>query len=141
MTGPVEEPILRSATETPLELPLGLLGFEQIKKYALVAEPGEEPFLWLQMLEGPGHSFLVLPPSSVVPDYAPELTDEDVAFLGLQNPSDAVVLNIVTLRANGSSSVNLKGPIVFNRRTCVAKQVIPLNAARYPLQFPLPAAA
>lgn len=120
-----------------VELPLGLLGFERIKKYSVVASPEEAPFLWLQMAEDPKHAFLVVPPAVVFNDYRPDLSEEDVRFLGIENPADAWVLNIVTLRHNGSSTVNLKGPVVFNRRTRVGKQVIPLNAASFPLQHPL----
>jgi flagellar assembly factor FliW len=36
--------------------------------------------------------------------------------------------------------VNLKGPVVINRRTLVGKQVIPRNVAGYALHHPLPAA-
>jgi flagellar assembly factor FliW len=125
--------------ESRIELPLGLLGFEPIKKYLLIENPDEAPFLWLQMMEAPQHAFLVVPPAAVVADYQPELSDEDVQFLGLQKPEDAWLVNIVTLRAGGTSTVNLKGPIVLNRQTLVAKQVIPLNATRFPLQHPLPA--
>lgn len=129
---------VRPEQEIAVELPLGLLGFESIKKYALLSHPDEAPFQWLQMLEEPHHSFLVVPPSAVVPDYRPELSDEDVRFLGLEQPDDALVVNIVTLRNRGRSTVNLKGPIVLNRRTLVAKQIIPINATRFPLQHPLP---
>jgi flagellar assembly factor FliW len=127
--------------ETSIELPLGLLGFEKIKHYVLVTNDDEAPFQWLQMSEAPSHSFLVVPPSAVVPNYSPELSEADVDFLGLDDSRDACVLNIVTLRPGGRSTVNLKGPIVLNRRTGIAKQVIPLNAMRFPLQHPLPAVA
>jgi flagellar assembly factor FliW len=33
--------------------------------------------------------------------------------------------------------VNLKGPIVVNRHTLVAKQVVPHNAADYSVRHPL----
>jgi flagellar assembly factor FliW len=122
-----------------IELPLGLLGFEPIKKYLLIENFDEAPFLWLQMIEAPQHAFLVVPPATVVADYQPELSDEDVQFLGLESPEDAWLVNIVTLRPGRASTVNLKGPIVLNRRTLVAKQVIPLNATCFPLQHPLPA--
>ncbi|MBL9137232.1 MAG: flagellar assembly protein FliW [Verrucomicrobiales bacterium] len=128
-----------SAIESTIELPLGLLGFESIKTYVLIAHPEEAPFQWLQMSASPGHSFLVVPPAAVLPNYSPELSEADVDFLGLDDPHDACVLNIVTLRPGGRSTVNLKGPIVLNRRTGVAKQVIPINAMRFPLQHPLPA--
>ncbi len=128
-----------AANPAVLTLPLGLLGFEEVKQYVLLQNPDEEPFLWLQMAAPPQQAFLIVPPSAIVADYRPELSDDDVAFLGLQSPNDAVILNIVTLRNGSSSTVNLKGPVVYNRHTRVAKQVIPLNAMRFTLQHPLPA--
>ncbi|MBL9128053.1 MAG: flagellar assembly protein FliW [Verrucomicrobiales bacterium] len=122
-----------------LNMPFGLLGFEEVKQYLVLGNPDEHPFMWLQMTEAPKQAFLVVPPSAVVGDYRPELSDEDVAFLGLESPEDAVIVNIVTLRSGGTSTVNLKGPIVFNRHTRIGKQVIPLNASRFTLQHPLPA--
>jgi flagellar assembly factor FliW len=118
-------------------LPYGLLGFERVKNYCLLAKPGEEPFLWFQMLQDPKHSFLVVPPGQAVPDYQPELDDQDVEFLELEAASDALILNIVTLRGAGKATINLKGPIVINRRTWIGKQVIPVNGAQYPVRHPL----
>lgn len=136
----VESETLAVKSENILNLPLGLLGFEQHKQYVLLAHEEEVPFSWLQMLEPPRQSFLVIPPAVVLPDYRPELSEEDVQFLGLQSSEDALVFNIVTLRRTGEATVNLKGPIVVNRHTLVAKQVIPLNVADYSLQHALPAA-
>lgn len=139
-TATVDAETLEVRRENVVELPLGLLGFEEHKKYVLLSHLEDAPFHWLQMLEAPRQSFLVVPPSVVVPDYRPDLSVEDVRFLGLDTPEDALVFNIVTLHRAGGATVNLKGPIVINRRTLVGKQVIPLNAATYPLQHPLPAA-
>jgi flagellar assembly factor FliW len=122
-----------------VRLPLGLLGFERIKSYWLVSNPVDEPFSWLQVPDEGDLAFLVVPPAAVVPDYAPELSADDVAFLGLENPDDALIYNIVTLRPDGSSSVNLKGPIVLNRHTMTGKQVVLANSP-YPLQHPLASA-
>jgi flagellar assembly factor FliW len=127
--------------ENIIRLPLGLLGFESIKQYVLLARPEEEPFLWLQMLEDPNHSFLVVSPFHVMPDYSPELSDNDTQFLDLSDPEDAMIINIVTLRPDGQATVNLKGPIVVNRHTLVARQVIPTNAAEFSLRHPIPVTA
>jgi flagellar assembly factor FliW len=121
-----------------IELPYGLLGFERVKNYVLLTRPEEEPFMWFQMVGEAKQAFLVVPPHYVVADYRPDLSDLDVAFLGLNDPSDAFVLNIVTLRGKGQATVNLKGPIVINRRTLTGKQVIPVNAAEYAIRHPLP---
>jgi flagellar assembly factor FliW len=118
-------------------LPYGLLGFERVKNYSLLANLEEDPFLWFQMLEDAKHAFLVLSPQAVVSDYQPDFEYEDVEFLELNNLSDALILNIVTLRDAGQATVNLKGPIVINRRTWIGKQVIPKNTAQYPVCHPL----
>lgn len=119
-------------------LPYGLLGFETVKNYSLLTKTDEAPFLRFQMLQNPKHSFLVLPPGVVAPDYQPDIAAEDVDFLELEDPADAFILNIVTLRNGGKATINLKGPIVINRRTWVGKQVIPVNGAEYSVRHPLP---
>ena len=124
-----------------IELPLGLLGFEKITHYTLLGSAEEAPFLWLQMVENPNLSFLVVPPGQILESYEPEINDEDAAFLGLQNPQDALVLNIVTVQADGQANVNLKGPIIVNRVSLRGKQVIPRNVSSFSLQHPLNVAA
>lgn len=124
-----------------VELPLGLLGFEEVKQYTLLADPKESPFVWLQMLGAPKASFLVVDPFVLFPDYQPDITDDDIQFLGLDAPQHAAVFNIVTLRSDGSASINLKGPIIINRQTLQGKQVIPVNASAYQVQHPLPLAS
>ena len=124
--------------ENVLRLPYGLLGFEKVKNYALISRPHEEPFLWLQMLDEGRHAFLILSPSVAVPDYRPDISEAEVKFLELTTPDDALVFNIVTLRANGPATINLKGPLIVNRYTRVGKQVIPNNAAQYAVSYPLP---
>lgn len=120
-----------------IEFPAGLLGFEHFKKYVLLGAEEEAPFMWLQVVEEPNLAFVVVPPAVVVSDYTPDLSEEDVAYLGLESPEDALVLNIVTVRGPTRATVNLKGPLVINRRTLVGKQVIPHNAAEYPVNHPL----
>ena len=130
-------------TENIISMPLGLLGFEQVKKYVLLVTPEEEPFLWLQMLDNPNQGFVVANPSSVMPGYAPDIAPQDVEFLGIESTADALLLNIITVR-NNQATVNLKGPIVINRRTLVGKQCIPTNVSEFALQQPvnaLPVAA
>ncbi len=126
--------------ENIIHLPLGLLGFERIKKYVLLSDPEEAPFHWLQVLEDSTLAFLVLSPFAVMPDYQPELSDEDSSFIGLKSPEDALIWNIVTLRPNGEATMNLRGPVVLNRFTLTGKQVVISNAAQYSLQHPLPVA-
>jgi flagellar assembly factor FliW len=133
-------PTERHATndKNVIQLPYGLLGFERVKNYVLLTRPQEEPFMWFQMVGEAKRAFLVVPPHFVLADYRPDLSELDVAFLELNDPSEAFILNIVTLRGPGEATVNLKGPIVINRRTLIGKQIIPVNAAEYAIRHPLP---
>lgn len=133
-----EQERLQVKKENIIQMPLGLLGFEQVKRYILLSNPEEEPFLWLQMLDNANQGFVVVSPATVLPNYAPDISPQDVEFLGIQSPADALVLNIVTVRG-GEATVNLKGPIVVNRKTLVAKQCIPVNVASFSLQHPMAA--
>jgi flagellar assembly factor FliW len=124
--------------ENTIHLPLGLFGFERIKHYVLLARPDEDPFLQLQMLDPGEHAFVVLPPQVVLPNYQPELSAEDVRFLSLTDPKDAMLLGIVTLQPDRTATINLRGPIVLNRHSLIGKQVIPLNASALELRYRLP---
>lgn len=135
----VEEKIVPLFTETTLDLrfPCGLLGFEQVKDYRLHAYSDLHPFQWLEGLNSNGLCFLVVPPAFVVESYQIEISDDDVAFLGLVEPDDAVVLNVATYHPDGSITVNLKGPIIYNKASNVARQVVPKNASILSLKHPL----
>ncbi len=128
------------APASQVRLPMGLLGFEHFKDYLLVANPDEEPFLWLQVKDNGPLAFVVVNPFLVAPDYQPDLPQADADFLGIEDPDDVVLFNIVTLHAAGRATVNLKGPIVVNRHTGTGKQVVLANASEYPIHYPLPLA-
>jgi flagellar assembly factor FliW len=127
-------------TENIIRMPLGLLGFEKIKQYVLLSNSNEAPFSWLRMLDDTELAFIVICPFEVFPEYQPDVPDEDMAFLGITKPEDVLLYSIVTLRRQGRATVNLKGPIVVNRHTLVAKQVILSNSADFSLEHSLPTA-
>lgn len=127
-------------TTNAVRMPLGILGFEQIKEFVLISNPGEEPFAWFQVPDNASLAFVVMDPFIAVPEYQPDIPQPDVDFLGLKDAGEALLLAIVTIHGNNRATVNLKGPIVINRRTHVGKQVIIANATEYSVQHPLPVA-
>jgi len=130
-------PVVREPQVRALHFPLGLLGFEKLKRFELISNPGEEPFKWLQALDDPSLAFLVVPPFEAVQVYQPDISDDDVRSLNLESAEDALLFGIVTLHRNGQATVNLKGPIVVNRHTWKAKQVVLMNAGKYEVQQPI----
>ena len=104
-----------------LAFPSGILGFEEIKEYALQPLPDLEPFFWMEGGNESKQAFLLVPPSHVLETYSIEVSQEDVDFLSLQNTEDALIFNIVTYGPNQTMTVNLKGPILVNRHTMTGK--------------------
>lgn len=125
---------LESQALNQLSLPQGLIGFKEYTHAELLYVPDHLPFIWMKLhgLAEPVH-FVVIEPAGLIPDYELEIFDEDAASLGLQDPADALILNIVTLRQQHAveATVNLIGPIVVNRRTRVARQLVIGNYANY----------
>lgn len=117
-----------------LELPHGLIGFAGYKHAELLYMPDHLPFLWMK-LQGPVDNlhFIVIEPGGIIPGYEPEIFDEDAAQLDLRDPSEAMILNIVTLKRQNpvEATVNLIGPIVVNRRTRIGRQLVISNYSRY----------
>jgi flagellar assembly factor FliW len=138
------EPVEPATAQTPrshaVRIPTGLLGFEQIKDYVLTANAGEEPFAWLHVSDNSALAFVVIDPFVVLPDYHPDIPQADVEFLQIKQADDALLLGIVTINGDAQPTVNLKGPIVVNRHTHTAKQVIITNAGDYSVKHPLPVA-
>jgi flagellar assembly factor FliW len=134
------ETTARTPHTHPVRIPTGLLGFEQIKDYVLTSNPDEEPFAWLHVQDNSALAFVVIDPFVALPAYSPDIPKMDVEFLGLTNAADAMLLAIVTVKDDGSATMNLKGPLVINRHTHTGKQVIISNAGDYSIKHPLPAA-
>ena len=84
--------------------------------------------------------FLVADPNQLSPGYVVEATDEDVAGLDLESEDDSSVLVILTVLdgENGATTANLKAPIVINRATCKARQLV-LRDSSYSMKTPVAA--
>ena len=125
---------LEAPASNSFTLPSGLIGFEQYKQAELLYQTDHLPFLWLKLI-GPSDAlhFVVIEPGGLISDYEPELFEDHALTLGLSNPSEAMILNIVTLKRQIplEATVNLVGPIVINRRTRVGRQVVISNYSRY----------
>ncbi|AZH77749.1 MULTISPECIES: flagellar assembly protein FliW [Microbacterium] len=74
-------------------------------------------------------------PRTVLDEYAPILTDEQADGLALGSPDDALIL-VVAHPSSEGVSVNLLAPVIVNRTTGAASQVI-LEDQDYPLRAPL----
>lgn len=123
-----------SIAENAFALPQGLIGFADYRRAELLYLPEHLPFLWMKLSGPPGSvNFVVIEPGGIIPGYELEVFDSDAESLGLGDPSEAMVLNIVTLHPGAplAATLNLVGPIVINRRTRIGRQLVIANHSQY----------
>jgi flagellar assembly factor FliW len=112
-----------------LELPSGLIGFPDLKRYVLLDHDKDSPFKWLQSLDDGAIAFVLINPLLFKPDYTVEVTEAEVADLNLTNEEEAVISVIITIPTNPQNmSANLKAPLVFNLANRKGKQLILSNS-------------
>ncbi|HVC24886.1 MAG TPA: flagellar assembly protein FliW [Acidimicrobiales bacterium] len=114
-----------TAGERALDFDRPLIGFAGSRAYC-VRGLGDAyaPFAALSSLDEDGLSFIVVPPGALFADYVVEIPDADVSALGLSSADDVEILALVTRSSGATPTVNLMGPIVVNRRTGRAAQVV-----------------
>ena len=82
-----------------LEFPNGIIGFEELKKFAIIynsEDENEARISWLQSMDEPMIALPVVDPLAIVPDYAPMIEDELLKPLG--NPADKDLLFLLVLQ-------------------------------------------
>jgi flagellar assembly factor FliW len=103
--------------------------------FALAPVDGADGLFALRAVDDEALRLYLIDPQSVLSEYAPVLTDEQVADLALGSADDAMIL-VVAHPSSDGVSVNLLAPVVVNRTTGAAAQVI-LEDQDYPLRAPL----
>ena len=104
----------------------GLYGFSEAREFVLAGEIDSEfPFQWLQSVNDPMLSFVVTSPFLFVEQYDFELPDAVVEKMDLKS-IDAVMIYCLTVIPDDAAltTINLKAPIVINKETKQAKQII-----------------
>lgn len=118
----------------------GLPGFPHVHVFQLKPwGPPGSPYLLLTSVDDAAVGFVVVPPWVFYPDYEFDLDDATAERLGLVDAEEAIVLAVVTLRDRPTdATLNLLGPIVVNRHTHEAAQVVlptTTHSVRAPLAF------
>lgn len=111
--------------EDVLTFPEGLLGFADLRKFALLDDPNDEIFAWLQSCEAPQIAFPVLEPELFAPQYKVTLTKSDLEALKLSGQDKARYFSIVTIPDDPTlMTANLKAPVVVNVADKTARQCV-----------------
>lgn len=117
--------------EKIIEFPMGIIGFENLKKFALIYDSEREErskISWLQSMEEPLMVLPVINPIDIIEEYSPIIEDELTKSIG--DPADADILIFVTMSIPSDltkMTANLKAPIIINTVNRKAMQVIVEN--------------
>jgi len=108
-----------------VKFPQGLFGFEEFNEYVLLDDEEHKPFFWLQSIDEKEIAFILIDPFLFRKDYEANITDEELADIGITSADDILIYVIVTIPPDGNPmTANLQGPVVINNKTMTAKQSI-----------------
>lgn len=114
-----------------IELPAGLIGFPELKRYVILNHDENSPFKWLQSLDDGAIAFVIINPLLFRSDYTVEVNEAEVSDLSIDKEQDAVISVIVTMPSDPQKmTANLKAPLIFNLKNRKGRQVI-LNNPDY----------
>ena len=107
-----------------LIFPQGLFGFETLKEYILL-DAERQPFYWLQSVDVEQVAFILVNPFLFRPDYEVNISNEELAEIGIYSPEKALIFSIVTIPPDETPmTANLQGPLIINRDNRTGKQAV-----------------
>ena len=119
-----------------LHFPVGILGFEDENKFALLPfDPNIEcPLQWLHSLATPELAFVVTDPFTYMPDYQLTLTDDErkQIELGPDDPLQALVI-VKIPQEYTEMTANYVAPLVINPDKQLCRQFV-LASMKYDTQ-------
>ncbi|MBO4846156.1 MAG: flagellar assembly protein FliW [Lachnospiraceae bacterium] len=123
-----------------ITFPEGLLGFPEMKRFALMfdSEKSEATGLnFLVSLDEPAFMMPVVPAVAVKPDYSPQISAEVEKAIGELTEDNVLILVTMTIPSNITEmTVNLNAPIIINADTGKAAQSVVENEG-YDIKYPI----
>lgn len=119
--------------------PQGMIGMMRENRFVFLQQMDQTPFIWLQSVKSPELAFVVTDPWLFTDDYSFNIGTRENYLLQLQedtNPHTLVTVNLTSLE---EISLNLRGPLVFNRLKKLGIQMV-LEEDVYPLRYSIPLA-
>ena len=114
-------------------------GLEPLREFELAAVGGAAGLYTLQAVERPEIRIFAIDAGLHLPGYSPELPDDRAADLGVSHADEVLALVIVNPSPEGST-VNLLAPVLINRATGDALQLV-LDDESFPVRAELAALA
>ncbi|GIF11040.1 flagellar assembly protein FliW [Actinoplanes teichomyceticus] len=136
-TRTMSRPIEATMTDPSLGLPTITMatpmpGFPAHREFVLVRLNDDGLLYALTSIDNPELRFLVAPPEPFFPEYAPEIDEAVFAALNTKDPDRVLLLAVITA-GQDETTANLLAPIVVDRDSMRAQQVV-LTGSGYPVR-------
>lgn len=104
----------------------GLPAFEDEHEFVVLPYEEGTPYMFLQSMMTPELAFLMTDPFVFFPDYSFELDDENMEKLAINSMDDVLVCTLISVPRSGVADMttNLLAPVVINRHTMQARQIV-----------------
>ena len=104
----------------------GIPAFEDEHEFGVLPYEEGTPYMFLQSMATPELAFLMTDPFVFFPDYSFELDDENMDKLEIKTMDDVLVCTLISIPRSGVADMttNLLAPVVINRHTMQAKQIV-----------------
>ena len=104
----------------------GIPAFEDEHEFVVLPYEEGTPYMFLQSLITPELAFLMTDPFVFFSDYSFELDDENMEKLAINSMDDVLVCTLISVPRSGVADMttNLLAPVVINRHTMQARQIV-----------------
>ncbi|WP_432662667.1 flagellar assembly protein FliW [Wukongibacter baidiensis] len=122
--------------ENIISFPEGIPAFENVKKYVIIQNPNPElPFNWLQGVDEPNLTFVIVNPFLFKADYEFDIPQPTMDFLSIEKQEDIFICCIVSVPENiADTTMNLEAPIIINNKSNKGKQIV-LDNGQYDIRY------
>lgn len=109
-----------------IEFKEGIPGFDIEHEFVIIPYNEESPFVFLQSLNTATLSFIMVDPFTFFSDYEFVLDDELLSKMQITKNEELMVFSFLTIPSEDISEIttNLLAPIIINKNTLQAKQII-----------------
>jgi flagellar assembly factor FliW len=129
---PTTSSVFESSDLPIIHMAVPMPGFPAHRDFALVRINDDGLLYALTSTEDPELRFLVAPPEQFFPEYAPEIDEAVFAALNTKDPNRVLLLVVITAGSE-ETTANLLAPIVVDRDTLRAQQVV-LSGSNLPVR-------
>jgi flagellar assembly factor FliW len=117
--------------EKIIDMPTGMLGFPEKRRFVILTHRDDSPFFWYQSVDDPDLAFVITSPFLFHPEYNVDVADTMKAMSWEPAEKESILLYVVVNIPKGSPeemTANFIGPILVNLEKCQAVQTVIPNS-------------